>query len=1190
MRLDRLDEEPPSSTPAIRPALARVILAAASSSPPPPPPATMPTSTLWRRDASASLRRGSSPVRPTLAVERISPEPRGASPPPLVVGRARAHARSRSTIDDLADAAIATSPSLPAAATTTAPPAPRPATSHITRYAFHDGLHDGFGDPPAKRVKSDIVRQYEFEFAFGYDRPRPATSHVTAEPAHAIPDEDVALLLALKQEVNFKTQLSPVVAAVPATAEPGPGEALGEAAVAVAVVTSTDRQVNGNHSRDEQQQPPRRQDQRRQDQRQEQAAAEPAPKTEAAATEAAAMEATATATEATATEVSATEEARTEDQKPRRVRPLVQAEVCAQCGRLQHDSSDDDVAISWICCNPCNRWFHSACVGFKSKAEARSVDKFVCAACQPAHGPSTFVRTSSRARTAIDYAELNQGLVKSAVDSPLHHYIEPLKTGKFAVQPDDFMRVAPELVTAEFLQSFDNMKRPTGPAGQDLLTECFDSSGAALGRQTATAAAAAAAAAAADGNDAVDTELVVDCDQDLLDMVMPRHLTVRTVAELYGKHNTVAVIDVKSQESKNLTLEQWADYYEAAGDKPIRNVISLEVTQCPLGRVMRRPKAVRDLDLEDAVWTADARGSQKRRHVQYYCLMSVADSYTDFHIDFGGSSVYYHILRGTKTFFFIPPEERYLRKYEEWCNSQDQSDTWLPSLCNGNVTRVDLHPGDTAFIPAGWIHSVWTPDDSLVIGGNFLTAIDYELQLKVVQIEKATNVATTFRYPFFQKVMWFALIKYLDDDPVPDDVRADFVADPDHVYLRATPVWLELGHLANVEPPGSAAFNARYYPKAEVRGWPALRDYLYRTARIYADLPVDNINKKQIDAVKASVPKAYGDPLAMIKTFAIWCAWKMGSVAAPPWLHSDSPPLAEADGLARKKPEAYRVPGERKSKRRAAQLAQRDATGPAVVTPYRPGFNAAGVNSDPGKKGRPPSTKPVAARVACEACRRRRVKCKHKDVEPAANAASADAPPPITNIVVAPAPATLDAQPAAADPHNTGTANALISSPKKSRSKACEECRKSKRRCVHDEFGRVDPAKAAEPSKPRGSSSAKRPARPSEDGSLAKRVKVDDGPARIESVLDPALLASPPASNHSNPQPSFATATPTTPKNANGTAVKVEADGDAHMTGDATPAADPYEHAILDSPESNQQMLQAQEHGLRRRTMSMRLQ
>jgi hypothetical protein len=41
--------------------------------------------------------------------------------------------------------------------------------------------------------------------------------------------------------------------------------------------------------------------------------------------------------------------------------------------------------------------------------------------------------------------------------------------------------------------------------------------------------------------------------------------------------------------------------------------------------------------------------------VQKYCLMSIAGCYTDFHVDLGGTSVWYHLLRGQKIFWLIPP-------------------------------------------------------------------------------------------------------------------------------------------------------------------------------------------------------------------------------------------------------------------------------------------------------------------------------------------------------------------------------------------------------------------------------------------------------------------------------------------------------------------------------------------------------
>jgi hypothetical protein len=57
------------------------------------------------------------------------------------------------------------------------------------------------------------------------------------------------------------------------------------------------------------------------------------------------------------------------------------------------------------------------------------------------------------------------------------------------------------------------------------------------------------------------------------------------------------------------------------------------------------------------------------------------------------------------------------------------------------------------------------------------------------------------------------------------------------------------------------------------------------------------------------------------------------------------------------------------------------------------------------------------------------------------------------------------------------------------------------RRCVHDEHGRVDPAKAAEPAKPRGSTNSKRPARLSDENA---QIKHDLG--TLDDLIDPALM------------------------------------------------------------------------------------
>ncbi len=44
--------------------------------------------------------------------------------------------------------------------------------------------------------------------------------------------------------------------------------------------------------------------------------------------------------------------------------------------------------------------------------------------------------------------------------------------------------------------------------------------------------------------------------------------------------------------------------------------------------------------------------------------MGCEGSYTDFHIDFGGTSVWYHVVKGEKQFFLIPPTPENLAAYE----------------------------------------------------------------------------------------------------------------------------------------------------------------------------------------------------------------------------------------------------------------------------------------------------------------------------------------------------------------------------------------------------------------------------------------------------------------------------------------------------------------------------------------------
>lgn len=141
--------------------------------------------------------------------------------------------------------------------------------------------------------------------------------------------------------------------------------------------------------------------------------------------------------------------------------------------------------------------------------------------------------------------------------------------------------------------------------------------------------------------------------------------------------------------------------------------------------------------------------------------MSVKGCYTDFHIDFGGTSVWYHILKGHKIFWLIPPSERNIQLYEQWVLSGKQADIFFGDTVD-QCSRVVLKDGYTFFIPTGWIHAVYTPEDSIVFGGNFLHSFAIEKQLRIAQVEDITKVPAKFRYPFYHEILWYVLERYVD--------------------------------------------------------------------------------------------------------------------------------------------------------------------------------------------------------------------------------------------------------------------------------------------------------------------------------------------------------------------------------------------------------------------------------------------
>ena len=263
--------------------------------------------------------------------------------------------------------------------------------------------------------------------------------------------------------------------------------------------------------------------------------------------------------------------------------------------------------------------------------------------------------------------------------------------------------------------------------------------------------------------------IIVQRRDDLGLKVPPRDLTVEGIRSAVGSRRHVDVVDSKTQKCHSMCMKEWSRYWSSEPREQTLNGISLEFSKTKLDTQVTSPTVVRRIDWIEKAWPKHLKELQEDSSnniddmmypkVQKFVVMSVANSYMDFHLDFGGTSVWYYVLRGCKVFWLIPPTDKNLLLFEQW-SRQEVKQGFFADKAEG-CFRVDISAGQTMLLPSGWIHAVFTPKDSIVFSGSFLHSFAIEKQLKICFIEDSLNVPDQYRFPFNTELLWFVLDRYV---------------------------------------------------------------------------------------------------------------------------------------------------------------------------------------------------------------------------------------------------------------------------------------------------------------------------------------------------------------------------------------------------------------------------------------------
>ncbi|XP_020656167.3 lysine-specific demethylase 7A isoform X1 [Pogona vitticeps] len=366
-----------------------------------------------------------------------------------------------------------------------------------------------------------------------------------------------------------------------------------------------------------------------------------------------------------------------------------------------------DVSRFMIECDICKDWFHGSCVGVEEH-HAVDIDLYHCPNCAVLHGPSLMKKRRNWHRH--DYTEFDDG--SKPVQAGTRTFVKQLRARSFPSADEIILKMHGSQLTQRYLEKHG-----------------------------------------------FDVPIMVPKLDGLGLRLPPPTFSVLDVERYVGGDKVIDVIDVARQADSKIKLHNYIKYFTNPERPKVLNVISLEFSDTKMSQLVEVPEIARKLSWVENYWPDDS--VFPKPFVQKYCLMGVQDSYTDFHIDFGGTSVWYHVLWGEKIFYLIKPTDENLAKYESWSSSVTQSEVYFGDKVD-KCYKCIVKQGHTLFVPTGWIHAVLTSQDCMAFGGNFLHNLNIGMQLRCYEMEKRLKTPDLFKFPFFEAICWFVAKNLLE--------------------------------------------------------------------------------------------------------------------------------------------------------------------------------------------------------------------------------------------------------------------------------------------------------------------------------------------------------------------------------------------------------------------------------------------
>ena len=139
-----------------------------------------------------------------------------------------------------------------------------------------------------------------------------------------------------------------------------------------------------------------------------------------------------------------------------------------------------------------------------------------------------------------------------------------------------------------------------------------------------------------------------------------------------------------------------------------------------------------------------------RRPPHQWFLIGPERSGTELHIDPLGTSAWNTLIRGRKLWvMFAPPFNRLIAKGKKYKTVDDEAidyfSLFLPQILKNDMSSKQIReeflifiqqPGETIFVPAGWLHAVLNLDDTVAVTQNYVGSVNFAHSWTITRKER----------------------------------------------------------------------------------------------------------------------------------------------------------------------------------------------------------------------------------------------------------------------------------------------------------------------------------------------------------------------------------------------------------------------------------------------------------------------